>query len=103
MREDSKAPKLNKALEVRELRSTLKDITTYSDRQCGNTTRQVDKAIEIVFNGDICIVRDHNENGINMFSNRLLFKKILRRLSYEHGILSSGLIINKIRLTIQLI
>ena len=59
------------------------DKITYKRRD-GNTTRLVDNAIQILFNGDICVVLDHHEMGRNRTANKYLFDAILRRLEIEH-------------------
>ncbi len=55
-------------------------------RRCGNSTRLVDKAIQILFSGKICIVKDHHEHGYNVCSNEDLLRRILQRLEIEHKI-----------------
>jgi hypothetical protein len=57
---------------------------TYNRRD-GNTTRLIDNAIQIIFNGDICVVLDHHEMGRNRKANKHLFESIIRRLQIEHS------------------
>jgi hypothetical protein len=72
--------------------SSLKRVTTLEGmldkitykRRDGNTTRLVDNAIQILFNGDICVVLDHHEMGRNSKANKHLFDAILKRLEVEH-------------------
>lgn len=71
--------------------SSLKKVTTLegmseitSKRRDGNSTRLVDNAIQILFNGNICVVLDHYEMGRNRQANRCLFDAILRRLESDH-------------------
>jgi len=72
--------------------SSLKRVTTLEGmldkitykRRDGNTTRLVDNAIQILFNGDICVVLDHYEMGRHKNANKHLFDAILRRLEIEH-------------------
>ena len=54
-------------------------------RRDGNTTRLVDHAIQILFSGDICVVLDHHEWGMNRMANEHLMNKVLDRLQHEHG------------------
>jgi hypothetical protein len=55
-------------------------------RRDGNTTRLIDNAIQILFRGDICVVRDHCDDGNNDHANLDLFERILKRLESEHGL-----------------
>jgi len=55
----------------------------YMGRQSGNTTRQIDFAIQILFEGHIVKVRDHS--GIRQ-ANQDLFRRIMRRLEFEHNL-----------------
>lgn len=55
-----------------------------STRRDGNSTRLVDNAIQIIFSGDICVVKDHVNGGEHIESNKLLFDRILRRIMVEH-------------------
>lgn len=66
--------------------STLdtKDVLITNERRSGNTTRLCDKAIQMLFNGDICVVRDAHRNGECSVANRFLFRKVLQRLFNEH-------------------
>lgn len=52
--------------------------------KAGNTTRLVDFAIQLVFNGYRVIIKDHKNNGNDSTANDCLYKKILRRLQIEH-------------------
>jgi len=69
-----------------EKQSTLENMSNKitSRRRDGNTTRLVDNAIQILFEGKICIVKDHHEYGTNRLANKHLFTQILRRLEIEH-------------------
>jgi hypothetical protein len=55
-------------------------------RRAGNTTRQVNFAIEMLMQGYTVIVRDHFKNGEVHKSNRRLFDLIYQRLSIENNI-----------------
>lgn len=68
-------------------------------RQIGNTTRLVDTAIQIIFSGYICVVKDHVNNRK---MNEFLFHKILKRLEMEHSGSFNKINIDKINLEISL-
>lgn len=53
-------------------------------RGTGNTTRQVDLAIQLLFSGYKVEVKDHYNGGELRAANENLFDRILRRLSMEH-------------------
>ena len=61
--------------------STLENFEATEGRATGNTTRLIDNAIQIIFSGKVCVVRDCGEN-----QDSELFKKVLRRLRVEHGL-----------------
>lgn len=68
-------------------------------RQIGNSTRLIDNAIQIIFSGYICVIRDHvNNNRTNQF----LFDKIMGRLESEHRGSVHRLNIDKSNLEISL-
>ena len=52
-------------------------------KKCGNTTKQVNFAIECLFNGVEVKVVDHS---LLKESNKALFNKILYRLEIEHDL-----------------
>jgi len=70
----------------RRIISTLDDsaLILTSKRRDGNSCRLVDKAIQIILSGDICVVEDHHEMGRNVKANRDLLRKIYQRLENEH-------------------
>lgn len=53
-------------------------------RAAGNTTRQVDSAIQILFAGLEYKAEDHYQNGKNEHANRELITRIVKRMKYEH-------------------
>lgn len=55
-------------------------------RRAGNTTKQVNFAIEMLMQGYTIIVKDHFRNGEVYKSNRRLFDLIYSRLSIENNI-----------------
>jgi hypothetical protein len=85
--------------------STLEDWLEYiPQRMSGNTTRIVDRAIQILFNGDTCLVRDHYEGGENRNANEMLLDKIVRRLEIEHYCGKRGLyVVDRNNLSIALV
>jgi hypothetical protein len=54
-------------------------------RAAGNTTRQIDNAIQLLFQGYIVRARDHYEAGHMVDANRRLFELIIDRLNLEHS------------------
>jgi len=60
------------------------DVLLTNMRRMGNSTRQVDSAIQILFNGDTCVVMDHCSGGKDENSNWDLLGRIMKRLSLEH-------------------
>jgi len=54
------------------------------DRASGNTTRQVNFAIQNLFEGNTVKVQDHAGKGKSHRANIVLFNNILRRLNSEH-------------------
>ena len=64
-----------------------------SGRRMGNTTRQIDYAIQALFNGKRVGVYSHDKGG--RYSDRFLFYAILKRLENEHNLkylISNGFI-----------
>ena len=86
-----------------EKQSTLDGFEAIAKRRCGNTTRLVDRAIQILFSGKICIYLDHKDNGGDRQTNGYLLKKILRRLEIEHSIKKEYLIIDKEKQEVEII
>ena len=56
-----------------------------SKRKDGNTTRLIDKAIQLLFQGFIVIINDHHENNTQEHSNYLA-ERIIKRLNNEHNV-----------------
>lgn len=69
-----------------ETKNTYDDVAFNPARRCGNTTRQIDKSIQLLFEGYVIKVIDHWENGRHDKANRHLFDGILRRLQSEHNL-----------------
>lgn len=68
----------------KEKRNTLEDVVLKSGRVQGNTIRQVDKAVQLLYDGYIVVVKDHWEYGASKKANQCLFDKIIERLHHEH-------------------
>lgn len=81
--------KINSSLE-RE--NTLNGVDIKPGRRVGNSTRQVDRAIQILFSGKVCVVRDHCQGGHHDGANRYLFDRILKRLNTEYDLLGKRLV-----------
>ena len=76
-------------------------------RRSGNTTRQVDAAIDYLFSGYKVKVRDHHTFGANNKDDKVLFRKIIARLTYEHNLnlmlTAQSILIDEKNLTIELV
>ena len=64
--------------------NTISGVAILPGRMTGNSTRQVDKAIQLLFEGFVVEVRDHYEDGHHNKMNHMLFARVLNRLSAEH-------------------
>lgn len=64
--------------------STLANINFQAGRRVGNTTRQIDEAVQLLFAGFIVKCEDHHEDGKNHDSNVRLYNLIIKRLITEH-------------------
>lgn len=53
-------------------------------RKCGNTTRQIDYAIQQLFTYGFVVCLDHNKSGEDRQSNIRLLRLVVRRLEIEH-------------------
>lgn len=71
------------------------------NRRAGNTTRQVDLAIQLLFEGHCVTAKDHFKWGGFRQANERLFELIIRRLSWEHRGVEFE--VDRKKLTIQLI
>lgn len=67
---------------------TLLKLTEHwtTERATGNTTRQVDCAIQLLFQGKEIEVKDHWQWGVDIRANKYLLNKIKDRLFREHGL-----------------
>lgn len=72
-------------------RSPISQKQIFFDRRCGNSTRLCDYAIQLLFEGKLVVVEDHNENVKNHRTNYYLFQMIMDRIAYmktrmlDHG------------------
>jgi len=89
--------------EQKKLKNTLDGFKPEYGRVCGNTTRLIDKAIQMIFSDGGCIVRDYYPNKE---ANVNLFNRIIGRLNSEHNfeyLLDKGfLMVDPKRLIIRL-
>ena len=68
--------------------STISSILESTNKRAdGNSTRIINNAIELLFQGYCVKVEDHFENGTSLKANRVIFVKLLDRLFYEHNLL----------------
>ena len=88
----------------KETKTTLEGFSNEYGRMVGNSTRQVDLAIQLLFKGYIVKVLDHWENGEHRDANKDLFDRVLKRLHSEHGRIfySRNIGVDRNELTIEL-
>ena len=72
------------------------------DRRVGHTTRQVDYAIQLLFQGEVVKVLDHWKGGTIKEANKYLFDRILNRLNLEHRHVMRGVVADIQNLIIRL-
>jgi len=53
-------------------------------RRVGNTTRQIDFAVQQILTDKLCVCFDHHQYGRNRLSNERLQKLIVNRIAIEH-------------------
>lgn len=96
---------------IKKYKSTFDGVEIKSGRRVGNSTRQINAAIEFLFDVDLytVIVRDHYKNGSDTKANKYLLERIVQRLEVEHKIniqkliRDKKLIIDKVKSTITLL
>jgi len=64
--------------------STLYGYERIPGRMSGNSTRQIDLAIQLFFTHQIVKIRDHYQWGKSRRANKLLFSRVIKRLHAEH-------------------
>ncbi len=62
--------------------STLQCGSILPKRHCGNTTRQIDWAIQQLYNGRVVHLKDHHLGGTHREANFNMLKVIEKRLPY---------------------
>lgn len=80
--------------EFREYKDTLYKNLIKEGKSVGNTTRQVNQAIEDLFEGFTLNVKDHCDNGENKEANYELVNNILFRLLTEHKMSNKNISVN---------
>lgn len=70
------------------IRNCLQDVDIRDERRCGNSTRQIDRAIQILHEDGIVHILDHFKNGEDKKANLYLFGRVVDRL-YNDKILHS--------------
>lgn len=79
--------------------NTLIGIDFSSKRRDGNSTRQIDHAIQLLFKGFKVEIRDHHES---VDSNKLLYQRVLKRFHSEYKEIAYTLMTNPRKLEIWL-
>ncbi len=87
----------------KETKSTIEDVRFNSGRRVGNSTKQIDKAIQLLFEGYIVKVEDHWELGRNNKMNEMLFDRILKRIRFEHSNIEQFLIRDRGKLQLAIV
>lgn len=88
-------------LHTAKLRRLTKQGIIIQNRRCGNTTRQVDAAVQELFTEGKVIWKDHAHTFNNMAQDHG-FKRLLDRLRYEHRYAFPLMTINSIEFMITL-
>lgn len=76
---------LFRGMDLDNIVSTMECPNLTYERADGNTTRQIDFAVQKLFEGKIVWVQDHWQNGAFKAGNRSLAISIARRLNAEHN------------------
>ena len=88
---------------AKELVDTIAGVSLTTKRRDGNSTRQVNYAVDMLFKGYRVKVLNHYEYGGNKTANRLLMSQIIDRLRVEHHLLGDNMKIDPKNLIIELI
>lgn len=64
--------------------ATLEPVEIKNTRRSGNSTRQIDLAVQLLFKGFPVLVKDHWMQGSHWEANRNLFGRIMDRMRFEH-------------------
>ena len=70
----------------KEIISTLEVEDIREGRISGNSMRQVDFAIDKLYEGYKVKIEDHFKNGEDTQSNKYLFDRVIKRLELEHNL-----------------
>lgn len=91
---------------MKKIRNTLDGFELTKARASGNSTRQIDLAINLLFNGFTVKVMDHFKSGTDIDANKFLLYRILKRLKDEHGLGGEDnfykVIVDRSKLTIEI-
>ena len=91
---------------MKEVKNTLEGFEDTYQRRTGNSTRQIDIAVNLLFKGYKVEIKDHWEYGSHREANRNLFQRIIKRLQVEHRldelIKEKKIKIDKSKFTIEL-
>ena len=78
--------------------STLQCGSLLPLRHCGNTTRQIDWAIQQLYNGKVVQLKDHHLGGTHLEANDNMWKEVMKRLPiYDKGKVVTNYIDQKFR------
>jgi len=90
---------------MKGIKNTLEGLEFNYQRRSGNSTKQIDLAIDLLYKGYKVEIRDHWECGHHREANKNLFYRALKRLDSEHNLrhlIEGGKIkIDKNKLTIE--
>jgi hypothetical protein len=84
---------------MREIISSLHGVDIRPQRRCGNTTRIIDNAIQIVYSGNICQFEDHHTKG-NALDK--IFTRFVDRLNYQDDGIIDLLDVDRIKHTVAI-
>ena len=85
-----------------ETKSTLNKFLIKPGRSQGNSTRQINQAIEFLFGGYKVKIRDHWKDGNERKANEMLLSRIENRLYHAHYISKCHIYINYRELIIMI-
>lgn len=74
----------------------------FGSRRMGNTTRQVNYAVDQLFKGNTVLCLDHHQEGENRMANERLANLIMKRLYNEHQFMFDRFVFKKNDLLIYL-
>ena len=78
--------------------STLQCGSLLPLRHCGNTTRQIDWAIQQLYNGKVVQLKDHHLGGTHLEANDNMWKEVMKRLpTYDKAKVVTNYIDQKFR------